>query len=86
MPRTPGTTIIAPAGATPQIQQLADIVQRAFDERDVAPVSCQAITTAANAPLGTKYPQGSMIYVMDTDKPAWNDAVGAWRYADGAGI
>lgn len=86
MPQTPGTTISIPAGLPPALQALAADIQRALNERDVAPVSCFTIATAASAPLGTKYPEGSMIYVRDTDRPAWNDATGTWRYADGTGI
>lgn len=84
MPQTPGTIISIAPGAG--VMALAGEVQRAFDERDVAPVPCLSIATAASAPLGTKYPQGSMIYVRDTDKPAWNDANGTWRYADASAI
>lgn len=86
MGHTPGTTIQAAPGSSRELQDLANKIQGAFDERDVAPVACLSIATPAAAPSGTKYPSGSMIYVRSTNQPAWNDANGTWRYADASAI
>jgi len=37
---------------------------------------------AAQAPSGPKFRYRG-IFITDTAKPAWMDAAGAWRYADG---
>lgn len=40
--------------------------------------------TAAQKPLGVKGLRYRGIYITDTNKPAWMDANGVWRYADGS--
>ncbi|MBY0512039.1 MAG: hypothetical protein K2P94_18025 [Rhodospirillaceae bacterium] len=40
---------------------------------------------AALKPAGTKFRYRG-IYITDTSKPAWMDASGVWRYADGSAV
>lgn len=40
---------------------------------------------AANLKTGTQY-RYRAAYVTDTSKPAWCDASGVWRYADGTTV
>lgn len=41
--------------------------------------------TAATLKTGTKY-RYRAVYVTDTNKPAWMDSNGTWRYADGSAV
>ena len=42
-------------------------------------------TTAAALKTGAQY-RYRAYYVTDTSKPAWCDASGVWRYADGSAV
>jgi hypothetical protein len=40
---------------------------------------------AADKPLGDRW-RYKGIYITDTSQPAWMDAAGTWRYADGTTV
>jgi len=41
--------------------------------------------SVANKPTATKW-RYHAIYITDTSKPAWMDASGTWKYADGSAV
>jgi len=41
--------------------------------------------TGAGKPTSLKF-RHRAVYILDTNKPAWMDAQGTWRYADGTPV
>lgn len=53
-------------------------------EQMSAPVLFPAFTVATK-PMGARW-RFKAIYITDTSKPAWMDANGTWKYADGSSV
>lgn len=59
-------------------------IEQFIGEQLAAPVFFPPFAAAAK-PGGTKF-RYRAIYITDTSKPAWMDANGVWRYADGTTV